>query len=466
LLSATGAAGRVARGDAANAPWRARLAWAWAAALFLAAAPAARAGDLDTFGFGPRAIALGSAYTALATDWTAPYYNPGGLSLSRTLSFGAGFSYAAYDLSYRSDQGGADVDRRAARVDPTSAFSLGFATTLGPPGTILNRFGAGAAVYAPTRHTLTVDWETAPAEPQFSGYGARQDRLSMMPGVSFRVPLGDLEETQRLSIGVSANVLVNLAGEQSFSLGSSSASAVTTHIAADYNVAPNVGLIYWPFEWLSFGVTYRGEMSVGSKINVVIDLTGNGQSAFPLDLESVSFFQPQQVQGGFAIDPIDSLTISFDLTWKNWGAFKDPFLTVGRVIGQVDPNYKDTVTPRLGLEWDVADAVALRAGYFYEPSPAPPQRGATNMVDLDRHCLSFGAGYTFRTTREGPRGPDGAAGPTEDYNPISIDMFLQWFHLAAQNVQKDDPTNSGGVGAFYRASGEIFNVGISLTVRM
>lgn len=439
---------------------------ALAVALAAAASPRARASDLDEFGFGPRAIAMGGAYSALATDWTAPYYNPAGVAVPRSLGLGFGYSYGDYAFKYKSQAADRGVDRRAERVDPLSAVSAGFVTSLGERGTLLGRVGVGFAMFVPTRHALSVDWETAPAEPQFWLYGKRENRMTMMPALALRLPLpGDLEETQTLAIGVGGNVLVNISGQQTFSLGTSSASQVKTGIDATYDLAPNVGLFYWPLDWLSFGVAYRGELSLGAKVNVVIDLTGNGQAAFPLDLEAISFFQPQEIQGGFAVDPVDWLTVSFDLTWKNWSAFKDPFLTVGTVIGQVDPKFKDTISPKLGLELDVTDALALRLGYFFEPSPIPPQRGPTNMVDLDKHVLSFGVGYTHSAERPKPAA-GGAPAATEPYRPLSVDVFFQWHHLVGERVTKSDPANSGGAGAQYEASGEIFNVGIALTIRL
>jgi long-chain fatty acid transport protein len=436
-----------------NEPSRAIAAAALAA--FAAAAPA-RATDIDQFGFGPRPIAMGGAYTALATDWTAPFYNPAGLALGRTIGVGAAFGYTAYDLDFKSEAGGPDLDRRVARNGPLGSISFGFGTTLGAPETFLGRFGAGIAMFLPTRHALTVDWVSAPAEPQFFLYGVRQDRLQFLPALSFRVPLGAYEATERLAIGVGANSLVNLKGQQTFTLADSAASQVKTRVEANYNLAPNFGIFYWPVDWLSVGVAYRGELSLGSKIDVIIDLTGGGASDFPLDLESVSFFEPEQVQGGIALDPVDWLTLSLDITWKDWSSFHDPFLTVGEVVAQVEPHFKDTITPRFGAEAEPYPNLALRLGYYFQPTPIPRQSGATTLVDLDKHVFSVGAGYTIDTTR-----PTG-----ETWRPLSLDVYFQWQHLVGERVEKDGPTGAGGVGAWYEAGGDIFSFGAGVTVRL
>src|SRR6185295_18030857 len=99
---------------------------------------------------------------------------------------------------------------------------------------------------------------------------------------------------------------------------------------------------------------------------------------------------------------------------------------------------------------------------YYSPSPAPKQDGATNIIILDEHVASFGAGWTWRTTRQKT---GAAAGETEDVSPFSVDAFLQWHHLVRERVEKKDPTNSGGVGDSFEASGEILYVGFTMTFR-
>jgi long-chain fatty acid transport protein len=417
------------------------------AAILLSAPSLASASDLDQFGIGARPISLGGAFTALATNWTAPYYNPAGLALVKAPTMGGGYSYADYNLELDTESGNGQLEHDAERAGPLSAFWGGFATRLSlDPASVLSRIGVGLAAFIPARHTLTQDVETAPGEPRFFLYGHGRDRLCMLPAIGIRLPLGPLEATQTLAIGAGVNVLYNTKGEQVFNLGGTTGSAVSARLHTDYNVAPHVGVYYWPIEWLSLGLTWRGEISSGSHVNVVIDLTGGGTSAVPLDLKWVTLFQPHQVQLGMAVDPTEALTISLDLTWNGWSGFEDPFVTVGTLVAQTDPRFRDTIVPRLGVEWEVAPDAAVRFGYFFEPSPIPDQKGATNLIDLDKHVLSLGLGYTYET--------------------LAFDAFIQWHHLMPEKVRKDDPANSGGVGASYEASGEVFNFGLGITVTL
>ncbi len=110
-----------------------------AAAAAALAAPAARASDMDQFGFGARPISMGDAFTALATDFTGAYYNPAAPAASKNLSVGAGLSYGHYALEYTSETGPNDAD--VERQDALSAFTIGFSTPIDQePDSFLSRF--------------------------------------------------------------------------------------------------------------------------------------------------------------------------------------------------------------------------------------------------------------------------------------------------------------------------------------
>lgn len=434
-----------------------------AAAAALLARPA-RASDLDQFGFGARPIAMGNAFTALATDYTGAYYNPGALGAAEGHSFGAGFSYATYSLDFKGAN--PQFDRATSKQDALSAFTIGVSgPLLGDRDSFLNRFVPGVALFFPANQIVGADIQTGPGRPEYFLYGSRRDKISVLPALGFRI-LGGGPDEQTLSIGVGATILADLNGKFTFDLSSAPNSSVSTNLKLKWDAAPNFGIFYWPLDWLSMGLAYRGELALKANLKVQIDLTGSGSNDFPLDLEAVTLFQPQQIAGGFAIDPASWLTLSFDLTWANWSAFKDPFITIRPIVAQTDPHFKDTITPRMGVEVEPTKGLAFRAGYYYQPTPIPQQRGATNLIDLDKHVLSFGVGWTYWTPRDRVRREGEKLDIiTEDKNPFSVDLFFQWHHLVGESVQKDDPATSA-VGASYRASGEIFNFGLQITLRL
>ena len=77
--------------------------------------------------------------------------------------------------------------------------------------------------------------------------------------------------------------------------------------------------------------------------------------------------------------------------------------------------FHDIAVPRIGGEYVFGVGRrrwAARAGYVFEPSPAPVQRGSTNLIDNDKHTLSAGLGVEL----------PGLGGVV--LRPVSIDLAL------------------------------------------
>jgi long-chain fatty acid transport protein len=56
-------------------------------------------------------------------------------------------------------------------------------------------------------------------------------------------------------------------------------------------------------------------------------------------------------------------------------------------------DWKDVVALRVGGEYRVTPAVALRAGYAYDPTPVPGDTLSAELPDADRNCYTAGLGY-------------------------------------------------------------------------
>jgi long-chain fatty acid transport protein len=424
-------------------------------------AAAGRADDFEEFGFGARAQGMAGAYTALASDYTATYYDPAGLVLSRHTNLTIGFSYADYELSFDSQRGTQAQEDGATRVPPLSAITLGLSTTI--PIDIPDRIGVGLGLFLPTRGIVNVESKAASPDPEWFRYGSRHDRVHILPAVAVKV-------TDWLSVGGGASIFTDASGGTTISAG------VGTPVQPEYRLKlkPDAGVVLGvlctPADWLSFGVTYRSELSF--KLDFPSSAVVQGIS-IPLDLETITFFTPHQVQLGAAVNATDRLLLTFDLLWSNWSAYHDAFLVVSSAVAQVPQrvrvNLDDSWSPRLGAELAVNDWLLLRGGYAYRTSVVPDQENdLTNLVDGDRHTFTLGVGLGFGQPPEKVSDQAKDKGPkaqtlaelTKDAS-YDLDLFLQvhWFPGIHQAKAATDPVGD------WDADGVILNLGATFTAR-
>ncbi len=409
----------------------------------------ARADNFEEFGFGPRAQGMAGAFTALASDSTATYYNPGGLILSRHLNLTGGFSFAHYALSVDTETGaGEDA---AERIPPLSAFTLGVSSTI--PFDVPDRFAFGLGVFVPTRGLVAIEATTDASRPEWFRYGERHDRLHLLAA-------GAVKLTDWISVGLGASVFVDAQG---------STDAGVSDASFELGLVPDAGLVagvlLTPADWISFGITYRSELSFKLDFPVAV------QGSSVLEVETITFYTPHQVQLGTAVNLGPDLLLTFDLAWYAWSGFDTPFLVVsaGDTSLAERQRFRDVFSPKLGAEYVTTDWLILRGGYAYRTSSVPDQEDeATNLIDGGRHTFAFGCGFTFgkapQAVTEAPIAEQGSAETIEEAMKdasFDVDLFLQlhWHPTVSADKGAGDPT--GG----WEAGGVILNLGFAVTAR-
>lgn len=421
---------------------------------------AVRADNFEEFGFGPRAQGMAGAFTALASDYTATYYNPGGLIFSRHLNLGVGFSFADYHLDFDSERGGV-LDDAARRIPDLSAITIGVSSTI--PFDVPDRFAFGLGLFLPTRGLIDVETSSPSAEPMWFRYGERHDRVHLLPAVAVKV-------TDWLSLGGGASIFVDAVGGTTLSAGIGTPVQPEFELRLKPDAAPVFGLMLAPTDWLSFGATYRGELSF--KLDFPGQAVVQGIS-IPLTLETITFFTPQQVQVGVAVNVTDRLLVAFDFLWCNWSAYDDVFLVVTSTVAQtptrVKSDLRDTFSPRLGAEFVAADWLVLRAGYAYRTSAVPDQDDEpTNLVDGDKHTFTFGVGFAWgrppELVSDEARASGGKARNLDELTrdaSYDLDLFFQLHYHPTVEATKPatDPVGSWEAGGF------VVNFGVALTAR-
>lgn len=384
-----------------------------AALLAVLAASTAHANPVDTYGFGARGPAMGGAQTAATADGGANYYNPAALAVGDAIRIDVGYQLATPKLS----MGGGDMG---------VAESRGLVAGLAAPGKIAGlEVAIGAGLFLPDERITRA--RTHPAQrPRFALYDNRPQRLFLGANLAVRL-------TEGLYAGVGIAYMSRTQGtldlEGRVGFPDSYDSDLTLAIDVDLVTVryPQAGILWRARPWLDLGLAYRGGfvLELDQGFTITGDVGSEGiepvvdDGFFALTTVSLDLFQPEQVAWGFAAQLTPRVLLAGDVTWQRWSAYQNPAANIEIELDLKDFNdlvvipdapplpgahFHDIFVPRLGVEVLAARGRhtewRVRAGYAYEPSPAPEQRGETNFVDNDKHTFSLGGGVQIRRVTE------------------------------------------------------------------
>ncbi len=422
---------------------------ALAVILVLAAAGDAAADPLDTFGFGARASGLAGAVTADARGAAAAHANPAAVALAAHPEVTLGWGYGRAALT---------LNGRDAQLLDAHGTDLGLAIPI-RWGRVTTAFGL--ALYLPDQFIARIQLIPA-TEPHFVLLDNDLHRIVVEPVLAIR-------PFPWLSIGGGVSLLADAAGNGvAFDVGVVGGEKVgegALDVSLPTRATPHLGVLVTPHERVRLGLAYRGEVDLAVKLSILanVDVGDVVTGDVLIDLRALNYFTPRRLTGGAAVDVLPDLTLTADLSWLDWSAFRGavPDLNLLITLDLTPPlvdtlfpeaAFHDTFVPRFGAEWRTRAGrvdLALRGGYAFEPSPVPAQVGLTSFADNDRHVVAFGAGIVLR-----------AFEPILT-RPIAFDLGVQWHHLADQVTMKDQTAFPGRA---FSSGGELVRGGITMTV--
>ena len=434
-----------------------------AAAAFLAT-PSARGNPADVFGIGSRSVAMGGAVAADVHDFSANYYNPSGLVRAEGTDLSLGYMTTAHRL---------EINGHDSRIDPVRGI-VGGLVTPGRIGSVPFAFGL-ATHLSDDRISRARTFRRE--DPRWVLYDNRSQLLYLSANIAL-APIDGLALGGGLSFLAATRGGFSITGRAVLpdATGATEYDSELRHeVDADLTAIryPQAGITVSPKDWLDLALVYRHEASVDLEIDAVLDgevqrqvLTVDAQ--YELVSRTINHFLPRQAVLGASARPIETLRLGFDLTWVDWSSYESPISRSRTTLDialpslappppepspKIDPKLRDRFVPRLGVEWTLPVAaklaVPLRAGYLFEASPVPPQTGATNFVDADRHALSLGSGIVVDEPGELLPGN------------LRFDLHAQLSLLPERTTLKKNPADFVGD---YRAGGSILAVGGTFSV--
>jgi long-chain fatty acid transport protein len=365
------------------------------------------ANGLNLNGLGARPASMGGAFVGLADDFTAVFWNPAGLALLKSRTFGL-----AGDLLLPSAR--FTLDPTFSMETKAKGYGAGLVGYFQPIG---DRIVVGLGAY--TLSGLGADWASQGFEealvyplppayftPSLGSYRWRSFIGSvtlapsiavrvndwMLLGATFNLSYGFFQTSQWAETAVLPTkppTLVNL-GQQDLDIDG-------------WGFGATIGLLIKPIDGLSVGLTWRTQTNMS--LSGTMGIENLDRLGLPVSSDtSLEVPNPTWLAGGIAVKPVDRLTVTFDLQWTNWAklgtlelAFADPEWAEALTDeAALVLNWKDSLQVRGGVEYAMGK-FALRAGYYYDPAPAPDE--TMNVLIPSFTYNSFNAGFGYAKDR-------------------------------------------------------------------
>jgi len=338
---------------------------------------------------GAKATAMGGAFTAIADDPTANYYNPAGIVFLEGTRVMLGSTVFTSKKGYFETAG---VSKMPG-VTQGDKFNVKRDTNILPFAHITHAtsegFGLGFSGYSMwgQQNAWPDDWEgrflPGGLKAEIASYRA-QAVIAYAPDEKVSFSVGgfyqwiDLHTSQRLWIPM-------LMSEFDYSLDGN-----------DTGLGWIAGILYKPHENFSLGISYRSRVhhdldSLDVKIKPEIPALGIHNTR-----GTMRFTTPAVLKMGTALS-WEKLTVAFDVYWTEWSVqdrirvrFDQPVLGVAEQVQ--DKKWNNTFTYGIGVEYAVTDYLNLRAGYIYDPSPVPSGTLDPMVFAGDSQLFCFGIG--------------------------------------------------------------------------
>jgi len=425
------------------------------------ASSAAYAGNVDTFGIGSRATALAGAYTATADDPFAAYYNPAGLTQITGTSAVVGSHFLKPDLKvydFKAVSTTSPTTTYVGPVDFSDTSDLLVVPHLGFAMPINDRLAVGLAAYVPWG--LDIKWDESEAAAYSSSH-SWYDRVVVTPTVAYRI-------NDQWSVGAGLSLGKSEAGDEHYFFTGTPAPAgatanfkIKTDTTDSFNWSYNLGVLYKPTKEVTLGLTYRSKTD--TDFNGTTTVSGYPVPGSPINQTvntELSIDHPYQIQLGVRYQPVQTFSLEFDFVRTDWSSidsytakFSTGLVLLGGATSRTyERDWKDTNQIRFGAEWKALEWLALRAGYFYDPSPVPDNTFDLTWPDADKKTYSIGAGFNVSKS-------------------ITIDTVLQYTYaekkreLGGESENLNALTGTTASYASMSADGELWGAGITVSYR-
>lgn len=327
---------------------------------------------------GARALSMGGAYIAVATDATALVYNPAGLARVTRIEFSGGMTHQRYSSktqlgSYPQFEGNPQNNTRfssANVVFPVPTYR----------GSLVLALGVNRVRSFDRTMQFNVD------DPQVSRMGVESESGSLYMW-SFG---GAVDVSPNVSVGAAVNLWT---GKESYSwlydrqyLGIKFDDIIDDKYSG-FNA--KFGVRIQPNKYLVFGGTIDSPVThtIEEDWTQITDSLGQIEYEFFSSEYKVSL--PFSMGVGMALH-VDNLTLAGDINYTDWTQMEYKRLDeLAKANRKIKETYTDALRFHLGAEYLFPQiSTSLRAGFYHDPLPYK-----SKWVDKNRNFYTTGIGF-------------------------------------------------------------------------
>lgn len=331
---------------------------------------------------GARAVGMGGAFVARASDPSAIYFNPAGLAFQNGINVLGGFNLIMPSTKFK----GALTQKPVETSTKSQIF-----TPINIYGTyqISDDIVVGLGIFNP--FGLGTEWPELWGQALNNVYvgsqmlGGLKSDLQMWyfnPSIGYKI-------NDQFSVGLGVSYVYGSA-TISQRVGHPITHAIIGTATLDgkgdgFNV--NFGAIYKPMDGLSVGVSYR--------INTDIEFSGDFKTPAGTSKGKATLPMPGNLFFGAAYDIIPELTVEADIQYVQWSAYDElsVVLTPGETLGPYAKKWDNGMLLRGGAEYKLDQEITVRGGLILDISPQPNSKTEPMLPDGDRVDGSLGGSY-------------------------------------------------------------------------
>ncbi len=384
--------------------------------LLLFSASSVFGNGLSLNSIGPKALGMGGAYVGLANDYSAIFWNPAGLNQVKAPQIGIFITSVVPNGTYEFATYGIDAST-TSNLYPCPGI-LGYLPLFGS-----EKVTAGLGFYVPAG--LGAEWDGqdlvafgGPAELSpgvtnpFAGktyeWMSSIGVFNFSPGIAYQI-------SEKISVGAAVNIFYGMMDMKRAVDALNVTTDPTSPIPGDDGMVDNqyeesgsgmgigfsLGLLAKPADMLSIGLSLKTKNTVkfeGTAKNTAFQALSANESDYERDLA-----WPLWIGAGIALRPIKKLILTADVQFSQWSDTQEKIVTeyknavwagaMDEKARTMELNWEDKTQIRFGAQYQLTEMFALRAGYYYDPAPAPDETINIIFPSITYKAITFGASY-------------------------------------------------------------------------